>query len=268
MTPALSTKLQEWDGNPASRTIVIHPGSRWLRIGCASNDEPVSIPNVIARRTTTLLAPARSYPVLPAELDPSLEPKVEALRGDLRNRFRAYKLRPQSDGTAQAKIYNGTAPVDTVEESADLERAAWTRTAGAPPKATFVGEGALRIREPDAEGWTLRWPMDRGNFNTRGYASVEELLGDIAEIWLFALEERLGIKADNLKVRIKSFRGQVDNAWQDYSVVYIIPDLYNQTYLREITNLLLEGLGFRQVCFQQVRSRMLPQQLAIRLTSI
>lgn len=32
------------------RTIVIHPGSRWLRIGLASQVAPTSIPNVIARK--------------------------------------------------------------------------------------------------------------------------------------------------------------------------------------------------------------------------
>lgn len=32
------------------RTIVIHPGSRWLRVGLASQVAPVSVPNVIARK--------------------------------------------------------------------------------------------------------------------------------------------------------------------------------------------------------------------------
>lgn len=34
-----------------SRTIIIHPGSSWLRIGRASDAFPLSIPNVIARRS-------------------------------------------------------------------------------------------------------------------------------------------------------------------------------------------------------------------------
>lgn len=36
-----------------SNVIVIHPGSRWLRIGKASDVNPVAVPNVIARRHKT-----------------------------------------------------------------------------------------------------------------------------------------------------------------------------------------------------------------------
>lgn len=36
--------------DPTTKTIVIHPGSAWLRIGRASDAFPVSVPNVIARR--------------------------------------------------------------------------------------------------------------------------------------------------------------------------------------------------------------------------
>lgn len=35
---------------PGSKTLVIHPGSRWLKIGMASDVFPVSVPNVIARK--------------------------------------------------------------------------------------------------------------------------------------------------------------------------------------------------------------------------
>ena len=36
-------------GRRGSRVLVIHPGSRWLRIGRASDVVPVTLPNVIAR---------------------------------------------------------------------------------------------------------------------------------------------------------------------------------------------------------------------------
>lgn len=37
--------------DPLARTIVIHPGSRWLRIGRASEPAPIAVPNVIARKS-------------------------------------------------------------------------------------------------------------------------------------------------------------------------------------------------------------------------
>lgn len=39
---------------------------------------------------------------------------------------------------------------------------------------------------------------------------------------------------------------------QDYSAILIIPDLYDQHYVREMTDMLLRSFGFRQVCLQQV----------------
>lgn len=47
----------------------------------------------------------------------------------------------------------------------------------------------------------MRRPYDRGGFNTTGYSSHQELLGDIETIWLRTLEEELGIKKTALKVR-------------------------------------------------------------------
>ena len=41
---------------------------------------------------------------------------------------------------------------------------------------------------------------------------------------------------------------------QDYSAILIIPDLYDQVYVREMTELILGSIGFKQMCMQQVRS--------------
>ena len=34
----------------------------------------------------------------------------------------------------------------------------------------------------------------------------------------------------------------------------VIPDLYDKAYVRELVNLLLVGMGFKQICAQQVFS--------------
>jgi actin-related protein 8 len=36
-----------------SQVIVIHPGSRWIRVGKASDVNPIAVPNVIARKSKT-----------------------------------------------------------------------------------------------------------------------------------------------------------------------------------------------------------------------
>lgn len=40
-----------------SQVLVIHPGSRFIRIGRASDVNPVSVPNVLARRTSVSTPP-------------------------------------------------------------------------------------------------------------------------------------------------------------------------------------------------------------------
>lgn len=43
----------DWpQGRRGSHVVVIHPGSRYLRVGRASDVTPVTVPNVIARKTT------------------------------------------------------------------------------------------------------------------------------------------------------------------------------------------------------------------------
>ena len=41
---------------------------------------------------------------------------------------------------------------------------------------------------------------------------------------------------------------------QDYSVVLVVPDFYERTYVREMCHLLLVTMGFKQLCVQQVRT--------------
>ena len=44
-------------GRRGSHVVVIHPGSRYLRVGRASDVTPVTVPNVIARKTTSAPPP-------------------------------------------------------------------------------------------------------------------------------------------------------------------------------------------------------------------
>lgn len=41
--------------------------------------------------------------------------------------------------------------------------------------------------------------------------------------------------------------------WQQFSVVFVIQDLYDKNYLREMSNLLLVTMGFKQLCVQQAK---------------
>ncbi|GAA5916887.1 hypothetical protein JCM8208_005443 [Rhodotorula glutinis] len=295
--------------DPLSRTLVIHPGSRWLRIGLASSLAPVAVPNVIARklrgtvpgRTSTKgkeraadqssaappapAAPAAAAPtptaaLAGASLPPlpsvaggdgdttmagptddddegwdsssssssrkrrtaagadgggappdALSAKIQSIRGDLRARMRAYKLRGQGNGNSQAATYNATVVAQRMEEDfeGDIE---WTTG----EDEVHVGNKAVRIPDAEAAGYDLRWPFQHGRFNTAPYDSPQELLGDVEAIYT-------GVLRDELDIAFEEFK--------DYGVILLIPDLYDEVYVREMTDLLVRTMGFKQICLIQ-----------------
>ena len=59
---------------------------------------------------------------------------------------------------------------------------------------------AVKIPNPEENGFQIRYPFSRGGFNTTDYTSAQELVGDIERIWLGTLEQELGITKAELKV--------------------------------------------------------------------
>ncbi|GAA6059741.1 hypothetical protein JCM10212_001949 [Sporobolomyces blumeae] len=307
--------------DPLARTIVIHPGSRWLRIGRASEPAPLAIPNVIARKSRSFApdpsttsgkgkepelaarpeapvpngdsavpvassapatdangAPSSSANALKLQdtgappsvagangdtamsedasaandndydsdtsstpnpngraatsnpLDP-LSAKISSLKADLRARMRAYKLRGQGNGNSQAATYNGTVKPESMGDEFEGDHE-WTTG----EQEVWVGNKAVRLPDPLASGYVVRHPFQRGGFNTVGYVSQQEFLGDVETLYETVLREELGIEREELK---------------DYSVIFLIPDLYDEVYVREMSNLLLRSLGFKQLCVMQ-----------------
>lgn len=48
--------------------------------------------------------------------------------------------------------------------------------------------------------------------------------------------------------------------FQEYSIILVIPDIWDRFYVKDLINLLLVGMGFKQVTCQQVS-----EQLSTRL---
>ncbi|GAA5852273.1 hypothetical protein JCM3766R1_004922, partial [Sporobolomyces carnicolor] len=284
--------------DPLARTIVIHPGSRWLRIGRASEPAPIAVPNVIARKSRQPASSAQRRDTTdhsqaptqtPTQTQTSVRPvspprpsattatpvrqgdddvvdeanevgsdeddeeqnggggsteeargqratdplaaKIMSIKADLRARMRAYKLRGQGNGNSQAATYNSTVVPESMGEEFEGDHE-WTTGEA----EVWVGNKAVRIPDPVASGYVVRYPYHRGGFNTVGYVSQQEFLGDLETLYATVLEDELGIEREDLK---------------DYSVIFLIPDLYDEVYVREMSNLLLATLGFKQLCVLQ-----------------
>ncbi|KAJ7247608.1 hypothetical protein B0H12DRAFT_1124689 [Mycena haematopus] len=246
------------DARRGSHIIVIHPGSRFLRIGKASDVFPITVPNVVARKINPASeAPARTFVqgiyrprggAVPQQEDSStpqdeyavkitsddpFDEKIAEVTISLRDRMRFYKLRVTPNAANVASTFNEQFQPEIIAEHNDPYQLEWIKD-GAD---VLVGEKALRLANPQESGYAVRWPIRGSNFNTRDYGpSVQSILGDVETVIRHTLQQKLGVQPRD---------------YQDYSVVLVVPDLYERSYVREFVNLLLVTMGFKQLCAQQ-----------------
>lgn len=74
-------------------------------------------------------------------------------------------------------------------------------------------------------------------FNEIEYLSRQEMMGDIQLILEQAIKSEMGISATE---------------FSNYSAVLVIPDLFEKTYVNEMTRLLFQDMGFGKVAYLQV----------------
>ncbi|KAJ7782036.1 hypothetical protein DFH07DRAFT_792382 [Mycena maculata] len=246
------------DFRRGSQIIVIHPGSRVLRIGKASDVFPVAVPNVVARKINPASAAPPTtfvegiyrprgdtvpkqeedsqnkdeYAVTVTSDDP-FDEKMAEVTISLRDRMRFYKLRVTPNAANVASTFNEQFQPEIIAEHNDPYQLEWIKN-GAD---VLVGDKALRLADPQHSGYAVRWPIRGSNFNTRDYgSSVQTILADVETVIQHTLRDRLGVNPRDYK---------------DYSVVLVLPDLYDRAYVREFVNLLLVTMGFKQLCAQQ-----------------
>lgn len=92
------------------------------------------------------------------------------------------------------------------------------------------------------EEFNIHFPYKRGDFNVHSGpgGSMTAVLADLEAIWMHVLETHFSIGRNDLGA---------------YKAVLVIPDVYNRTYLRELTTLLLLKMGFGSCFLVQVLYR-------------
>ncbi|KIM90506.1 hypothetical protein PILCRDRAFT_812253 [Piloderma croceum F 1598] len=259
------SKLAAESGPPPQETrrgsnvIVIHPGSRSLRIGKASDVNPVSVPNVIARKSKETVPepifsegicrprnkkqkPHSSAPVengdeyaVTADSDDPFDAKIAAITVSLRDRMRFYKLKVTPNAANIASTFNEPFMPEIIQEYNDPFSVDWI-TDLPENDEVLVGEKVLRLADPHLLNYTVRWPIHGAQLNTRDYSSLQLILSDLETIIEMTLQE-------TFKIERKDFK--------DYSVLLLIPDFYERPYVQELTNMILVTMGFKQICVQQ-----------------
>jgi actin-related protein 8 len=236
------------DGFDASKTIVIHPGSQNLRIGFASDALPKTIPMCIASK----------YPVTESE-DYEARPKRQKLDGpaeelfgeefskkfkkmseDLKVEMRTNKRKVLPNSKDLVIKFNKQAHPEEISEHNDPLRIEWTDISGDDPtdnSSCFTGFAAQRIPDDSTPKYKLFWPIQHGWFHENDYTGKRPLFEDLDTVVEKALRNELGLKRSS--------------EWEQYSCVFVIPDLYDKQYVEQALHICMRSIEFKQVCFIQ-----------------
>ncbi|PSK55849.1 hypothetical protein B9Z65_4727 [Elsinoe australis] len=232
-----------------SKTIVIHPGSQNMRIGLATEPLPKQVPMVIARKAQKAEC---------EENDGEPRPKRQKLEGDelgeestwfgpefakeynnMATEFKTFrrvnKRRVLPNSRELVWNWNSRNPPDVIPRHNDPIEIDWTDVSDAPDFVT--GRKALRIPDESNPRYRLYRPWQCGQLNEKEYKNKNLLYIDLFTIIREAIIAEVGA------TRKKD--------WNQYSCVFIIPDLYEKTVVTQVLHELLMDFNFQRVCFMQ-----------------
>ncbi|KAI8645916.1 hypothetical protein BD408DRAFT_449924 [Parasitella parasitica] len=221
-------------------TIIIHPGSRNLRIGLASEAFPISIPHVIARKFNAMADTTNDDDDDDMDVDqPELNQEeydyaLEEIRAELRWRMKNAKRRAVPNAEGQVIGFNATAVKETILDHNDPYKVEWMEVSQDIPY--FVGEKALNVPVAKNSLYKVRYPWKNGTINNQDYPSVNAVLSDLEAIWTEALVNDLQIERSDFK---------------NCNAVLVIPDKLDHSYLCELVTMMLRYMKFRAVIIQQ-----------------
>ncbi|KAF9427682.1 actin-like protein arp8 [Podila epigama] len=241
------------------KVIVIHPGSRFVRIGRASDAYPVVTPHVIARRMRTgsnsnqVGKNASKESGAPSTTDDSSAMDVDdddqddrskldvvndrflqEIEYDLKQRMKAAKRKPVASAKSQVRSFNSSTQPERILDHNDPYKVEWT-----DPKAEgefVIGQKALNLPPGNHHTFKLFWPIVGGHFNDRDYTSPRVATADLETIWTKVIQDDLGIERSKFR--------------KHYALL-IIPDLFNKLYVVELVGMLLKSMQFKGVMVQQ-----------------
>ncbi|XP_076756676.1 actin-related protein 8 isoform X1 [Xylocopa sonorina] len=214
----------------AQTIVIIHPGSMYLRMGRASDLNPCTILNAIARRRLaggleykdSLLPPAVSRT---KELTQAMEESRLQVSHTLQSCLQSDGRRRYATPPQQIAAFNRRSNAE-ISSPCSVE---WIKT----DKDVVVGDDVLSLNPDD--NFNVHFPYRRGELNIHSGpgGSLRSVMADLKTIWEYVLTEKMDIPLRDLK---------------HYRAVLIIPDIYNRQYLKELTTLMLCEIGFG-ACF-------------------
>lgn len=232
-----------------SRIIVIHPGSQNLRIGFASDALPKTVPTALA--TPFAQTEAELFEALPRrqfeaktvdqQYGEEWSKKYTKQCADLKIEMRANKRKVLPNSKELVQTFNRRTEPEIIPQHNDPLEIAWTDVKKLKKTdfeaECFIGHEALRVPDDSNPKFKIWWPLRHGLWNEDGYSSQEHLYDDFETLLDKALRQELGLTTNS--------------EWQQYSCVFIIPDLYDKKYVEQILHSCMTWFEFSKVCFVQ-----------------
>ncbi|CAH0051893.1 unnamed protein product [Clonostachys rhizophaga] len=236
-------------GTDPSKIIVIHPGSQNLRIGFASDALPRTIPMTLATKFPQTESemyealPRRQFEAKTTEQQYGEEwaKKYQKQSSELKIEMRANKRKVLPNSKELVQTFNRRTDAEVIQTHNDPLEIEWT-----DPKSLedpnslascFIGNQALRVPDDSDPKFKLWWPIQQGWWNEDDYTSVEHLYDDFETLLDKSLRQELGLSKNS--------------EWQQYSCVFVIPDLYDKRYVEQILRSCMNWFEFNRVCFIQ-----------------
>lgn len=236
-------------GVDPSRIIVIHPGSQNLRIGFAGDALPKTIPTTLATKFPQTESemyeslPRRQFEAKTTDQQYGEEwsKKYQKMCSELKTEMRANKRKVLPNSKELVQTFNRRTEPEIIQKHNDPLEIEWTdiQTLEDPESlaACFIGSDALRVPDDSDPKFKLWWPMRSGWWNEDDYSSQEHLYDDFETLLDRALRQELGLKTNS--------------EWQQYSCVFVIPDLYDKRYVEQVLRSCMTWFEFSKVCFVQ-----------------
>ncbi|KAI8099459.1 uncharacterized protein BX664DRAFT_253659 [Halteromyces radiatus] len=243
-------------------TIIIHPGSRNLRIGLASEAYPITVPHVIARRMKYTNQPRTATRTTTSDIDAMQvddeeqqnnndddddeekreqhDDAIREMRNELNWRMKNAKRRTIPNADNQVISFNTNAPKETIPDHNDPYRVDWIDLKdSAALQDVYVADKALKVPldgDDDKSDYRLFYPWRNGTLNHMDYSSLYAVLGDLQTIWTSVIHSELDIE---------------DHTFENFNAVLVVPDIFHRSYICELITMMLQHMKFRGVIVQQ-----------------
>ncbi|CAH8535595.1 unnamed protein product [Dicrocoelium dendriticum] len=210
--------------NSPEYTVILEPGSYFLRIGRAVDAVPKKLPHCIARRVKSQRQHLRRSVNKGYRAHHGSVSKNTVVSSFIEQHFGITPPKPTDDAVVSWR------PLSTLP-SANQNSFSW-EDCGHEEKEFLVLNDALTVSSN--EEYRLTWPFKCGFMQQdHNYSAV---LQDLEDIWSGACEKYLGIPRSNIPL---------------YRVILIIGDVFRRTEIRHIVDVLLLRLRFGHLLVHQ-----------------